>query len=191
MRTLPIAVALVLICSGLLAVIYPRPLVVGHASYGNRGFAVQLSRLENVSKEGCRNYGLLAILAGAFMIWGALAGSYVPLTDRRIARSIVETKKRLEASYGITTSCTIAQIEAAIKASKISSKHLPYLCATFMGRDEFDQLRILIPDVDWDRIEIRVSRIACELPYRELNGSHFHETWIPTVDNKCHEYHTV
>jgi hypothetical protein len=52
-----------------------------------------------------------------------------------------------------------------------------------MGKDELDQLRASIPDVDWGMIEDRVARIARELPYKELNGDHFHESWIPTVDN--------
>ncbi|HZZ17926.1 MAG TPA: hypothetical protein VFE25_01080 [Opitutaceae bacterium] len=117
------------------------------------------------------------------MMWGALGSSSISLSDRRIARSIVETKKKLESDYGVTNACSIAQIEAAVMALRISSRHLPYLCAAFMGKDEFNQLREFMPDVDWGRIEARVSKIACDLPYRELNGSHFHETWIPSVDS--------
>lgn len=182
MRALPIAAALVLFISGALAVAFPRSLVIGHSRYGNRGSAVRVSGLEVVSSEGCRNYGILAIAAGIFMAWGALGASYVPITDRGIARSIVDTKRCLESGYGVTGGCTIAQVEAAARASKASPKHIPYLCAAFMGKDEFDQLRASMPDVDWAKIEDRVSRIACELPYKELCGAHFHESWLPTVD---------
>jgi hypothetical protein len=179
---LPIVTALFLFASGILAIVSPRTLVVGHARYGTRIVTVSPSSLEFVSKTGCRNYGILAIIAGTVITWGALGASHVPLTDRGIAKSIVRTKKTLESSYGVTEGCTIAQIEAAVRSSKVSPRHLPYLCAAFMGEDEFDQLRASMPDVNWAGIAERVSKIASELPYSELSGSHFHETWIPTVD---------
>lgn len=183
MRILPILAALILFGSGILAIIFPRDLVIGHARYGARSIAVPLSTLEYVSKTGCRYYGVLAVVSGAMMMWGSLGSSNVPLSDRSVAKSIVRTKEGLELSFGVTDRCTVGQVEAAVKASKVSPRHLPYLCAAFMGKDEFDQLRASIPDVDWGMIEDRVARIARELPYKELNGDHFHESWIPTVDN--------
>jgi hypothetical protein len=182
MRTLPVLAALILIVSGTLALIYPRALVIPHARNGSLFRAIPFSHMEAISKTGCQYYGVMAIAAGVFMIWGAFGGSYVPLTDRGIAKSIVTTKARVEQDFGCFDSCTIAQIEASVRTSRVSPKHLPYLCAAFMGKNEFDQLRESMPDVDWGKIEDRVARIACELPYKELSGTHFHETWVVTVD---------
>jgi hypothetical protein len=179
-RALPLLAALVLCGSGILAVIFPRALFIGHPSSGTRLFFLPAYRTEFVSATGCRNYGVLAILAGAFLAWGATGGSPVPLSDRGIAKSIVRTKLQLELSYGRMDACTVGQIEGAVRAAQVSPRHLPYLCAAFMGRDEFDQLRASMPDVDWSRIEERVARIASELPYKELRGDHFHESWVPS-----------
>jgi hypothetical protein len=180
-KNLPVGVALFLLVSGSLAIIFPRPLVIGHAGSGRYG-GISLFRLEQISKTGCRTYGVLAVVVGTVMMWGAVGDSCVPLTDRRIAKSIVITKSALERDYGMTDDCTILQIEVAVKASKVSPKHLPYLCAAFMGKDGFGQLRESMPDVDWNGIERTVSRIATELPYKELKGGHFHESWIASVD---------
>jgi hypothetical protein len=178
-RSLPILAALILCVSGVLAVIFARPLVFAHAGFSGRYINLPRNREEVVTATGCRVYGLLAIATGLVMAWGTREGSWVGRSDRGIARSIVLTKQALERDYGLTDLCTIGQIEGAVKDAKISPRHLPYLCAAFMGRDQFDELRAHMPDVDWQRIEARVARIAAELPYRELRGDHFHESWIP------------
>ena len=73
--------------------------------------------------------------------------------------------------------CTIAQIDRAAKDLSISRSVLPYLYAAFLGRSEFDSLRVRIPDVAWDEVKERIERITDELPYEELSVAHFHDSW--------------
>jgi hypothetical protein len=73
--------------------------------------------------------------------------------------------------------CTVPQVERTATELRVPQRNFPYLFAAFLGSTELDTLRGQMPDIGWDEVEERIERIAFELPYGDLSGAHFHESW--------------
>jgi hypothetical protein len=181
MRAALVAIGLFLVASGILGIMYPRAIVIPHPRFYARGWGRGTAgAMELVSQQGCVVYGALSVGLGIAAFWSAsVRGPDVPRADRSIAQSILAVRRGLEERYGRMGDCTVAQIEKTASDLRVPKKIVPYLCAAFLGRAELESLRENMPGVAWDEVEGRIERITFELPYGELSGAHFHESWRP------------
>jgi len=176
-RPLLAGLGLVILFSGVTALMFPRPLIVGH-QFPRFIFWMQNYVVERVSKEGCIVYGIFATLLGLGFLYAAYLGDLRVLwSDRAVAEGIVTVAPELLRNYGRIEDCTQAQVVAMSRKLKVSRAKEPYLCAAFLGRDELKSLEARMPGVNWGEVEQRIDRILIELPHEDLVGSHFHESW--------------
>lgn len=179
MRKLLVLVGVILVVSGFSAILHPRVVAIGHQAQwlgilriGSGG------TIEIVSEDGCIIYGALAVCIGAGSLWNAtVRRADVPREDRLVALAILKVRRSLDERYGRLEGCSVRQIELTAESLGISPKINPYLFAAFLGRAELESLRKSMPGICWEGVEEKIDRITFELPYGDLNGAHFHESW--------------
>jgi hypothetical protein len=178
MRSALVAFGFILVISGIAAIMNPRAIAIPHHAEWRGIFRRSGGTVEIVSEEGCIVYGALSVCLGIGAIWGAsVKGPDVPRNDRSIAQSILIVRRGLDERYGRMENCSAPQIERAARELRIPKKHMSYLFAAFMGRAELDSLRERMPEIGWNEVVDRIERITFELPYGDLSGAHFHESW--------------
>jgi hypothetical protein len=176
LRPLLVALGFFLIMSGVLTLLNPRALAIGHQRYS--WWRTMVVPTEYVSKEGSVVYGIATTALGLVSIVGAYLGDLrIRRRDRSIAQAIVTVAPELERRYGRIEDSTLPQVEATARELRVAPALEPYLLAAFLGRDEFRALEAQRPRDDWSEVEQRISRILIELPHEDLLGTHFHESW--------------
>jgi hypothetical protein len=177
LRPLLVALGLFLITSGVLTLLNPRALVIGHPGSSLR-WRIMFVPTEYVSKEGSVVYGIATTALGLVAIVGAYLGDLrIRRRDRSIAQAIVTVAPELERRYGRIEDSTLPQVEATARELRVAPGLEPYLLAAFLGRDELSVLEVTNPGVDWRAVEKRIYRILVDLPHEDLLGTHFHESW--------------
>jgi hypothetical protein len=169
----------ILVISGTLAILLPRAIAVGHQAQWLGIFRIGSGgTVEIVSENGCIVYGIFAYCMGAGALWNAtIQRPEVQKEDRSVAQAILEVRRALDERYGRLDGCSQRQIEMTAQALGFSQEMIPYLLAAFLGRTELGSLRETLPGIDWAAVEEKIDRISFDLPYGDLNGAHFHESW--------------
>jgi hypothetical protein len=176
-RLLLVGLGLFLLFSGVLTLLNPRSLIVGHQYQRWRVYAMGFS-VEYVSKEGSVAYGIATTALGLAAFIGAFLGdTRIARSDRAVAQGVVIVAPELLKRYGRIEDSTFPQIAATAEELRISRGIVPYLFAAFLGRNELEALEARMPGVNWSEVERRIDRILVELPHEDLLGTHFHESW--------------
>lgn len=98
---------------------------------------------------------------------------------KELARWVKTLGPELHRRYGLEGGCTHQQVAKTAADLGIGGKILPYMYAAFVHEDELPAVRAQMPEVNWEEVDERSSRVIDGLQhtshYDEEDG--FRESW--------------
>ena len=87
--------------------------------------------------------------------------------------------------YGHSEGCTHAQDRKTVRDLGIPEDAFPYLCASFLSKEEYRLIQGAMPSIHWNEVEKRSERLLREIQSAKVTGDSFYESglgWPPGND---------